>query len=93
MPPPRSPTNPHTIIHPNPTGSQIYLPRAQGMVAATNIAESHAGGAAGGAAEPVLEADTHTRLNGRERRGPGGGPVAARRPVDAAQSIAAARSV
>lgn len=33
------------------------------MTAATNIAESRVGGTAGGAAEPVLEADTRTRLD------------------------------
>lgn len=33
------------------------------MAAATNVAESRAGGAAGGDALPMLEADTHTRLN------------------------------
>jgi hypothetical protein len=32
------------------------------MAAVTNVAESRAGGRAGGAAEPVLEADTRTRL-------------------------------
>jgi hypothetical protein len=42
------------------------------MAAATNVAESRAGGAAGGAAAPVLEADTHTRL---DRHGGGGGAL------------------
>ncbi|GBF89525.1 hypothetical protein Rsub_02243 [Raphidocelis subcapitata] len=36
---------------------------AMGAAAATNIAESRAGGRAGGPAEPKLEADTHSRLD------------------------------
>jgi len=51
-----------TITQPPPQNPK-RTQHIQSMAAVTNIAESRAGGRAGGAAEPVLEANTHTRLD------------------------------
>lgn len=51
------------LIGPLPAPSPRPLISAQAMGAATNIAESRAGGRAGGVSEPVLESDTNIRLD------------------------------